>query len=231
MPSTSKSLYTVTPSFVLSVCYGLAMIFLMMVRIDWIWCPCLLVLVLCQEGKLSTGNSLDMTPQDEEIIKANDATIKDMEVSLNITCMHLSLSSCVQAVIVNILMGNLFLGTSLIIFGGATALGLVWETLVHVQGAAVAYVANLLAVPLIAMKAVTDIVDGDKPTVEEFLGNMSRAAAALSATIPRVLKYVNAKSISNLWKSFCFLETDSVQMKWLYTFFCSLNQEDFLIIH
>jgi hypothetical protein len=73
--------------------------------------------VLCQEGKLSTGNSLDMTPQDEEIIKANDATIKDMEVSLNITC--------VQAVIVNILMGNLFLGTSLIIFGGATALGLV----------------------------------------------------------------------------------------------------------
>jgi 5'-methylthioadenosine nucleosidase len=57
----------------------------------------MLVLVLCQEGKLSTGNSLDMTPQDEEIIKANDATIKDMEVSLNITCMHLSLSSCVQA--------------------------------------------------------------------------------------------------------------------------------------
>jgi 5'-methylthioadenosine nucleosidase len=41
----------------------------------------MLVLVLCQEGKLSTGNSLDMTPQDEEIIKANDATIKDMEVS------------------------------------------------------------------------------------------------------------------------------------------------------
>jgi 5'-methylthioadenosine nucleosidase len=171
-----------------------------------------------KEGKLSTGNSLDMTPQDEEIIKANDATIKDMEVSSNITCMHLSLSSCVQAGIANILTGNLFLGTSLIILGGATALCLVWEFLVHVQGAAVAYVANLLTVPLIAMKAVTDIVDGDKPTVEEFLGNMSRAAAALSATIPRVLEYVNAKSISNLWKSFCFLETDPVQMKWLYTF-------------
>jgi 5'-methylthioadenosine nucleosidase len=184
-----------------------------------------------KEGKLSTGNSLDMTPQDEEIIKANDATIKDMEVSSNITCMHLSLSSCVQAGIANILTGNLFLETSLIILGGATALCLVWESLVHVQGAAVAYVANLLTVPLIAMKAVTDIVDGDKPTVEEFLGNMSRAAAALSATIPRVLEYVNAKSISNLWKSFCFLETDPVQMKWLYTFFCSLNQEDFLIIH
>jgi len=34
-----------------------------------------------QEGKLSTGNSLDMSLQDEEYIKANDATIKDMEVS------------------------------------------------------------------------------------------------------------------------------------------------------
>jgi hypothetical protein len=38
---------------------------------------------------MSTGNSLDMTPQDEEIIKANDATIKDMEVSFHITRKHL----------------------------------------------------------------------------------------------------------------------------------------------
>ncbi|XP_021802418.1 5'-methylthioadenosine/S-adenosylhomocysteine nucleosidase 1-like, partial [Prunus avium] len=30
-------------------------------------------------GKLSTGNSLDMSPQDEASIVANDATIKDME--------------------------------------------------------------------------------------------------------------------------------------------------------
>lgn len=34
-----------------------------------------------QEGKLSTGNSLDMSSQDEAYIKANDATVKDMEVS------------------------------------------------------------------------------------------------------------------------------------------------------
>ena len=40
------------------------------------WFACVL-----QEGKLSTGNSLDMTLQDEEFIKANDATVKDMEVS------------------------------------------------------------------------------------------------------------------------------------------------------
>lgn len=34
-----------------------------------------------QGGKLSTGNSLNMTLLDEEHIKANDATVKDMEVS------------------------------------------------------------------------------------------------------------------------------------------------------
>ncbi|XP_024545373.1 5'-methylthioadenosine/S-adenosylhomocysteine nucleosidase 2 isoform X2 [Selaginella moellendorffii] len=32
-----------------------------------------------KEGNLSTGNSLDMTQQDEQLIKSNDASIKDME--------------------------------------------------------------------------------------------------------------------------------------------------------
>ncbi|XP_024395760.1 5'-methylthioadenosine nucleosidase [Physcomitrium patens] len=97
-----------------------------------------------KEGKVSTGNSLDMTLQDEEHIKANDATVKDME------------------------------------------------------GAAVAYAANLLAIPMISLKAVTDIVDGTKPTVEEFLENMSTAASALSRTVPLVLKYVSGKNVADL---------------------------------
>lgn len=33
-----------------------------------------------QAGKLSTGDSLDMSPHDEAAIIANDATLKDMEV-------------------------------------------------------------------------------------------------------------------------------------------------------
>lgn len=37
-----------------------------------------------QVAKLSTGDSLDMTQQDESTIVANDATVKDMEVF--ITC-------------------------------------------------------------------------------------------------------------------------------------------------
>ena len=34
-----------------------------------------------QVGKLSTGDSLDMSPHDESSISANDATVKDMEVT------------------------------------------------------------------------------------------------------------------------------------------------------
>jgi len=32
-------------------------------------------------GRLSTGDSLDMTLQDESLIMANDATVIDMEVN------------------------------------------------------------------------------------------------------------------------------------------------------
>lgn len=34
-----------------------------------------------QVGKLSTGDSLDMSTQDEASITANEASIKDMEVT------------------------------------------------------------------------------------------------------------------------------------------------------
>lgn len=40
-------------------------------------------MLMFQSGKLSTGDSLDMSPQDEASIVANDATVKDMEVKLN----------------------------------------------------------------------------------------------------------------------------------------------------
>lgn len=69
------------------------------------------------------------------------------------------------------------------------------------QGAAIAYVADLLSIPLISLKAVTDIVDGAKPTVEEFLENMSLAASALARMMPLVLKYITGKSLSDLYNS------------------------------
>ncbi|CAN6688058.1 unnamed protein product [Malus baccata var. baccata] len=95
-------------------------------------------------GKLSTGNSLDMSPQDEASIMANDATIKDME------------------------------------------------------GAAVAYVADMLKVPILFVKAVTDIVDGEKPTAEEFLQNLAAVTAALEEKVTQVIDFINGKCLSDL---------------------------------
>ncbi|PNH12454.1 5'-methylthioadenosine/S-adenosylhomocysteine nucleosidase 1 [Tetrabaena socialis] len=53
-------------------------------------------------------------------------------------------------------------------------------------------------VPLLCVKAVTDIVDGDRPTGEEFLENLHAAAAALQATLPRVLSYLGGRKLAEL---------------------------------
>lgn len=95
-------------------------------------------------GKLSTGDSLDMSPHDEAAILANEASIKDME------------------------------------------------------GAAVAYVADMFSVPSIYIKAVTDIVDGEKPTAEEFLQNLVAVTAALDQAVAQVIEYINGKCLDQL---------------------------------
>jgi 5'-methylthioadenosine nucleosidase len=62
----------------------------------------------------------------------------------------------------------------------------------------VAYVADLLRVPLILLKAVTDIVDGNRATIEEFLENLSTAANALQNVIPKVFDLLSTRLLSNL---------------------------------
>jgi 5'-methylthioadenosine nucleosidase len=66
------------------------------------------------------------------------------------------------------------------------------------EGAAVAYVAELLNVPAIFVKAVTDIVDGDKPTAEEFLQNLAAVTASLEIAVSRVIDFINGKCTSDL---------------------------------
>lgn len=66
------------------------------------------------------------------------------------------------------------------------------------QGAAVAYVADLLKVPIIFVKAVTDIVDGEKPTAEEFLKNLVAVTAALEEKVTQVIDFINGKCLSDL---------------------------------
>ncbi|XP_051132781.1 5'-methylthioadenosine/S-adenosylhomocysteine nucleosidase [Andrographis paniculata] len=94
--------------------------------------------------KLSTGDSLDMTPEDEASILANNATVKDME------------------------------------------------------GAAVAYVADLFKVPAILLKAVTDLIDGEKPTAEEFLQNLASVTSALDQTTTQVVDFISGKCCADL---------------------------------
>ncbi|CAH9089330.1 unnamed protein product [Cuscuta epithymum] len=71
-------------------------------------------------------------------------------------------------------------------------------SLKDMEGAAIAYVADLMKVPAIFLKAVTDIVDGDKPTSEEYLENLTAVTAALAEAATRVVDYINGKFLSQL---------------------------------
>lgn len=66
------------------------------------------------------------------------------------------------------------------------------------QGAAVAYVAGLLKVPAIFVKAVTDVVDGEKPTAEEFLQNLAAVTATLEQSVTQVIDFINGKCLAEL---------------------------------
>eukprot|EP00606_Chrysophyceae_sp_TOSAG23-5_P000111 GSChrysophyteH2.ASY1.ANO1.1540.1 assembled CDS len=78
-----------------------------------------------KSGVVTTGNSLDATDIDREIMLSNDASVKDMEA------------------------------------------------------AAIAWVSEHAKVPFFALKCVTDIVDGEHPTHEEFMRNLATAASSL----------------------------------------------------
>ncbi|EOX97777.1 5'-methylthioadenosine/S-adenosylhomocysteine nucleosidase 1 isoform 2 [Theobroma cacao] len=68
----------------------------------------------------------------------------------------------------------------------------------NLKGAAVAYVADLLKVPVIFVKAITDIVDGEKPTAEEFLQNLAAVTAALDRAVTQVIDYISGKCLPEL---------------------------------
>ena len=68
----------------------------------------------------------------------------------------------------------------------------------EMECAAIAYVAHLFKTPFLAVKAITDIVDGDRATADEFLQNLQKAAEALQKTVPRVLEYVAQRSVDEL---------------------------------
>mmetsp|Transcript_2039 Transcript_2039/g.3190 ORF Transcript_2039/g.3190 Transcript_2039/m.3190 type:complete len:248 (-) Transcript_2039:609-1352(-) len=68
----------------------------------------------------------------------------------------------------------------------------------EMEAAAVAWTAHLFGVPMLCIKSVTDIVDGDRATQHEFLENLSAAAASLQGTLPKVLEFIAGKPLSAL---------------------------------
>ncbi|GIL43614.1 hypothetical protein Vafri_1271 [Volvox africanus] len=68
----------------------------------------------------------------------------------------------------------------------------------EMEAAAIAWACNLYHVPLMCVKAVTDIVDGDRPTSEEFLENLHAAAAALQTTLLKVIGFLAGRKLSEL---------------------------------
>mmetsp|Transcript_4257 Transcript_4257/g.8886 ORF Transcript_4257/g.8886 Transcript_4257/m.8886 type:complete len:283 (-) Transcript_4257:226-1074(-) len=58
------------------------------------------------------------------------------------------------------------------------------------EASAIAWSCALHGVPHFGVKVVTDIVDGDKATAEEFMENLQKASESLQSTLPKVLDYV-----------------------------------------
>jgi len=68
----------------------------------------------------------------------------------------------------------------------------------EMEAGSIAWVAGLFDKPMLCIKAITDIVDGDRAANEEFLENLHAAAAALQGMLPRVLEFVGGKTLGEL---------------------------------
>jgi 5'-methylthioadenosine nucleosidase len=61
------------------------------------------------------------------------------------------------------------------------------------EAAAIVWSCELQNKPYIGVKVVTDIVDGDRPTQDEFLENLHHASKSLQEALPKVLDYICGK--------------------------------------
>ncbi len=74
-------------------------------------------------------------------------------------------------------------------------------TVKDMEAAAIAWVVAMYAADrpkFSSLKVVTDIVDGDQPTHEEFLANLQTASEQLQRALPMVLDYIASKDVSEL---------------------------------
>ncbi|MGP1272180.1 MAG: phosphorylase family protein [Phycisphaerales bacterium] len=62
----------------------------------------------------------------------------------------------------------------------------------EMEAGAVAWVASLLGVPMLAVKAITDLVDGPHPTEAEFLEHLHTASDHLAEAIERLVEHLGS---------------------------------------
>lgn len=62
----------------------------------------------------------------------------------------------------------------------------------EMEAAAIAWVCEMYATPFTAIKAITDIVDGEHATGDEFLRNFELASLALKEKVVQVIDFLNA---------------------------------------
>lgn len=68
----------------------------------------------------------------------------------------------------------------------------------EMEAAAVAYVAGLLGVPMVAIKAITDLVDSPVSTPEQFIENLDLASERLRESVVAVLLELQETPLSDL---------------------------------
>ena len=69
------------------------------------------------------------------------------------------------------------------------------------ESAAIAWACGITNTPHFGIKVVTDIVDGDRPSQDEFMENLGTAAKALQVALPKVIDAViSHESISDISK-------------------------------
>ena len=66
------------------------------------------------------------------------------------------------------------------------------------EAAAIAWSCALMEKPFLGVKVVTDVVDGDVPTQEEFLANLAAASKSLQEALPLVIEAVVGKAYADL---------------------------------
>lgn len=71
----------------------------------------------------------------------------------------------------------------------------------EMEAASIAWVCHELRVPFIAVKSVTDIVDGDQPTEDEFYKNLQFASEQLREKLTSILEHLSGTSLKK-WSNF-----------------------------